>query len=256
LTDVSLVIRTHFTNPGGSEALPSEQIECLTPRERAGFAGFQFQKRRQEWLLGRLAAKHVVCDLVRLRLGLEVPAWAIEVGHLDSGAPVVLSAARSGLPFAFGERLPIELSLSHSHGAAFCGALWQTGDSVPPVRLGVDLEWVTSHPPEMWSDYFTGPELRHCTDEAGGICDRRATLVWSAKESALKALRHGLTIDTRGVTCLPALSAGNDGVRLEPDSAWRPLSVAFGPPLSADVLRSTGRWHMLEGFAVTVVVVW
>jgi phosphopantetheinyl transferase len=227
----------------------------LTSRERMVLESFQFEKRRTEWLLGRLAAKRLVCDLLRDRLSREVNPRAIEVWRRPSGAPMLLSADDL-LPWPSGSPLPLELSLSHSHGAVLCGAFWHACQTSSVPRLGVDVERVDRRPPDLFRDYFTESEHRYCQDGQGVIRDERATLIWSGKESTLKALDKGLTVDTRAVTCLPGPNgSGPDTLQLVPSAGWQPLRICV-PRWSPAVSRSLGYWQTQAGFVLTVVVSW
>jgi 4'-phosphopantetheinyl transferase len=232
------------------------QTDWLTGAERARYEGFAFEKRRREWLLGRRAAKELVRDLLRDRLGCEVPPAAIEVASADSGAPIVLSASPGVLPWAAGTRLPLELSLSHSFGVALCGAFWQSEDQGACPSLGVDLERVAFHAPDVLRDYLT-PEERHYWITGEGLSpDERVMLVWSGKEAALKALGKGLAVDARLVTCLPDEARGDSSLGVEPESDWRTLSIRCAPDLAVEVTRSAGRWRIVDGFALTLAVLW
>jgi phosphopantetheinyl transferase len=233
------------------------QTDWLTGAERARYEGFAFEKRRREWLLGRRVAKELVRDLLRDRLGCEVPLAAIEVATADSGAPIVLSAASSGvLPWAAGTRLPLELSLSHSFGAALCGAFWHTEDGDVRPSIGVDLERVAFHAPDVLRDYLTPEELHYWTAGEGLMPDERAMLVWSGKEATLKALGKGLTVDARLVTCLPDGARDDNGLVVEPAGDWRPLAVRCTPGVAVPIARAAGRWRMVDGFTLTLAVLW
>ncbi len=67
-----------------------------------------------------------------------------------------------------------------------------------------------------------------------------STAIWSAKESTLKLTRHGLRVDTRAVTCLPAPPVAGE---------WAPVAISTelaGAPLA-------GRWRELDGCVITIV---
>jgi hypothetical protein len=86
------------------------------------------------------------------------------------------------------------------------------------VRLGCDVEEVTTRSEAFLRDYLTESEWSW-VGAAGEDRVRRAMVVWSAKESALKALGEGLRLDTRAVeVTVPAWIAD------EP-TPWLPLSV-------------------------------
>ena len=117
-------------------------------------------------------------------------------------------------------------------------------------RLGCDIEEIASRSEAFVSDYFTAEEAAwiRAGDEGVGPGDRhvRANLLWSAKESALKALGEGLRKDTRGVV-VEVEEMDAESLEWAAD-AWRPLSVA-----SSAGERFAGWWRVAEGLVWTVV---
>ncbi len=94
--------------------------------------------------------------------------------------------------------------------------------SVPSRPLG--SPWVvtwnsSSHRADAFvADYFTPQEQSLVARAVAAERPALVTLLWSAKESALKALHEGLRLDTRSVTVDTSLGA--------PDlSGWSPLRV-------------------------------
>jgi 4'-phosphopantetheinyl transferase len=253
---IPLTVHWRFEIGNGLESPHAAHIASrLTSRECLVLESLQFEKRRTEWLLGRLAAKRLVCDLLRDYLNREVNPGAIEVWRRPSGAPLVLSADDL-LPWPSGTPLPVELSLSHSHGAVFCGAFWHPRQSSSVPQVGVDVERVDPRSPDLFRDYFTETEHRYCEEGQGVIRDQRATLIWSGKESTLKALGKGLTVDTRAVTCLPGQNESMArAMELVPNVGWQPLLVCV-PHWSPTVSRSLGYWRTQAGFILTVVATW
>jgi 4'-phosphopantetheinyl transferase len=69
------------------------------------------------------------------------------------------------------------------------------------------------------------------------------TAIWSAKESALKALRLGLNVDTRRVECHIAPSGSG---------AWAAITLSCDPILEAPPLR--GWWRVSEGYVLTLAL--
>jgi 4'-phosphopantetheinyl transferase len=172
----------------------------LGPAEVSYLASRRFPKRRSDWRLGRWTAKQA------LRAWLEHPPEPFELEII---------AARDGAPEAWcsGRALPLLISLSHRDGRAACVV------APPGVRAGCDLETVEERSQAFLADYFTPGELAQLQKADPRRRTEAATVIWSAKESALKALRTGLRRDTRSVE-----------VRLDtaPSSAagWRRLQVA------------------------------
>ena len=203
--------------PLTNDWLCDEEIVCMN--------AFRFAKRRSDWRLGRWTAKQAIAAC------LHWPAFRrllseIEIRSTPSGAPEAV------LP---GLTTPLSFSISHRAGKAMCAV------SSVRMRLGCDLEIVEERDQAFVTDYFTSEEHNLI---AQMDCDDRPTLLallWSAKESALKALGQGLRLDTRSVTVNP--------MEGEPDiSGWSPLRVHC---LDSQIFH--GWWRNRDGFVYTVV---
>jgi len=171
----------------------------LSAAEMARLAGFKIAKRRLDWRLGRFTAKRALAAYLAdrgERLG------EFEIHPADDGAPE---------PFLDGEPLPLSLSLSHAGGLALCAL------ASSKVALGCDVEKVETRSSVFVRDYFTTAEREFVESAPEARRARLATLIWSAKESALKALREGLRRDTRSVVV--EIPEGR------PEGGWWPLTV-------------------------------
>lgn len=149
----------------------------------ATLSGERKTRRRADWRLGRFTAKR----LLARRLALEEDAGElarIEVLAADDGAPE---------PFLDGEPLSLALSLAHRAGLGLAAV------ADPPCRLGCDVERIEPRSTAFVGDFFTAGEARWVAEAPNGRRALLANLLWSAKESALKADRSGLRRDTRGV---------------------------------------------------------
>lgn len=199
-----------------------EQNDWLSTSDLVQLNSMRFEKRRMDWRLGRWTAK------LALAVQLHLPS------HLHALAEIEIRPALSGAPEAYlaGNPADVTISLSHSAGIAIC-AIATSG-----VALGCDLEIIEPRSKEFVTDYFTAEEQEMVSQAP--IADRSTllALLWSAKESALKALREGLRLDTRSVEVklLSARPAGNrklqDGLATSQPSwhpnEWFPLQVRFG----------------------------
>jgi phosphopantetheinyl transferase len=67
------------------------------------------------------------------------------------------------------------------------------------IPLGCDLELIEARSDSFIADYFTEYEQTIIAQGRGDQRDQLVTTLWSAKESALKALQVGLRVDTRSV---------------------------------------------------------
>jgi 4'-phosphopantetheinyl transferase len=158
--------------------------DWLSAREASLLQGMHFAKRHDDWRLGRWTAKQA------LAFYFDVPPHpralaAIEILPGDSGAPEVVFANR---------RPAVALSISHSSGLAMC-AVAGCG-----ISLGCDLELIEARSDNFVSDYFTPDEQELIASISQPDRPCAITLLWSAKESTLKALHVGLRADTRSVT--------------------------------------------------------
>ncbi|OGR38589.1 MAG: hypothetical protein A2X29_08265 [Elusimicrobia bacterium GWA2_64_40] len=133
---------------------------ALSEREALQYAAFRIEKRRKEWLAGRLAAK------------------ALLTAGGGNPADFEISMDKLGRPSCGGALV----SITHSNGWA--AAAMKPGCSF----LGLDLEKIEERHRAWYSDYFHPQELpRHDPSEA--------TRLWTVKEALLKALGLGLMAD-------------------------------------------------------------
>ena len=225
--------------------VPAEN-DWLSASEAIRLHGMRFAKRRADWRLGRWTAKRAVA--VYLDMSLHPAALsAIEIRPAPSGAPEVFIASR---PAA------ITISISHRDGTAAC-ALAPIG-----AALGCDLETIEARSDAFVADYFTPEEQALVARVAAAERPRLATLLWSGKESALKALGAGLRFDTRCVIVSPIDGLGRGGENLEgreEDSVfgfrpspganfWQPLHVRY------DNNRNFHGWWQLKGNLLRTMV--
>ncbi|MFJ3952656.1 beta-ketoacyl synthase N-terminal-like domain-containing protein [Streptomyces libani] len=136
---------------------------------------------RAAWLLGRIAAKDAVRELLwESGAGPVFPA-EIQIGTDDQGRPCPEGPLAHGLHLSLAHRDRIAVALAHRSG---------------PV--GIDIERVTDDPPALERFALTPAERRLADD----LCARHApgttgraywlTALWCAKEAAAKAAGSGL----------------------------------------------------------------
>jgi 4'-phosphopantetheinyl transferase len=203
----------------GEDCLP-DGTQWLAPAEARRAAALAYPKRRTEYLLRRLAAKHAAAAVTGRSTESSVLA-RIEVANAPDGAPyVVLDGAPLGL----------DVSVTDRAGWAVC---------VVGHGVGCDLELVEPRSPAFVRDFLTAAEQRFvAARSAGDERDTAANLIWSAKESALKLLRTGLRRDTRSVEVTVGVP-GRDG--------WGALSVR-----DAAGAHIAGWWRREGAFLLTV----
>jgi 4'-phosphopantetheinyl transferase len=203
--------------------------EWLSRNEAIRLDGLSFAKRRADWRLGRWSAKHAVAACLDLPSDLGALA-NLEIRPASSGAPEV---------FLHGQPADIAISLSHSAGTALCTV------GPPATTFGCDLETIEPRSDAFVADYFTAKE--EALTQRTSVEDRPLllALLWSGKESALKALRLGLRLDTR-VMCV-SLDHACLPLATNPDR-WHPLSVRYsGAPIFE------GWWRVQDHLARTIV---
>jgi 4'-phosphopantetheinyl transferase len=207
--------------------------DWLSPHERDRLAAMRLPKRRADFRVGRWAAKSAV--RATMANGSDGPVCATRVAGLEesvcaltSSGPEVMShvpraqdleirAAPDGAPEVFlsGGPAPWAVSIAHSGGRGLAVV------AAPGVPFGADLETVEPRSPAFMEDFFLASERAWVGSHPESARAAAATLVWSVKESVLKALRTGLREDTRAVETLPG------GALFLPRSTatWRPVGA-------------------------------
>lgn len=218
-----MTVAVHWLEQAAADVPATD--DWLAPAERARQAELRAPGRRADWRLGRWTAKRAVAARLAVAGSTPAPA-AVEVRAAADGAPEVLVGGRPA---------PLAISLSHRAGLAVCMA------APAGAALGCDLELVEPRSDAFVADYLTAPE--RAAVQAATATDRPllVTLLWSAKESALKALRAGLRLDTRWVAVEPPAPAG--------PGRWRPLTVRH--PATGRVF--PGWWRHDAGRVLTMV---
>lgn len=203
------------------EDVPSD--DCwLSPGEAVRLQKLRFAKRRTDWRLGRWTAKCAVVSY--LDLPDDIRCFSdIEIRAAASGAPEV---------HAGNKLLDVIISISHRAHAGACAI------SGSDMMLGCDLELVERRSPAFVSDYFSVAEQALVARTKPAAQAVLTTLLWSAKESALKLLRTGLRQDTLCVEVTPPgviteQGEVDTGCGGEADiaqfnaSGWHPLQVRY-----------------------------
>ncbi|HLY16394.1 MAG TPA: 4'-phosphopantetheinyl transferase superfamily protein, partial [Bryobacteraceae bacterium] len=152
--------------------LPADD-DWLGAAEAAHLSRLRFAKRRRDWRLGRWTAKHALAQYLNLPSDHSALS-AIEIRPAADGAPEAFLANQPGAP---------SISLSHRAGVAVCGV------ARPGVALGCDLEVAEPRSEAFTADYFTPAEQAWVAQAAAADRPAMLALLWSAKESVLKAQR-------------------------------------------------------------------
>jgi 4'-phosphopantetheinyl transferase len=200
-----------------------ESGDWLAPAEAARLATLRFPKRRSELRLARWTAKLALAAA----LGLDDDAGTL--------AGIEIRAAATGAPAVFlgEEPAPVAVSLTDRADWAVC--------VVAPggLAVGCDLELVEPRSDAFLRTWLTPSEQDLVSGAApGGERQVLANLVWSAKESALKALQTGLRRDTRSVQV--------DVVDRVGDGRWARLRVR-----AMEGVAFAGWWRRYGDFLLT-----
>lgn len=150
----------------------------LSAAERQRWYAFSATgKRRQEWLLGRIAAKDTVRQWAWQTFGLALAPVDISIVATTAGKPTIDCA-----PLAQVTALP-DISISHSQGYTVAAL------APPGTQIGVDLQRLTQiHADDLLVAAFDPSEQPWL--QVGGA--EAVVSLWCAKEAAAKALGHGL----------------------------------------------------------------
>ncbi len=151
----------------------------LTPSEMETYAAWASEKRKSEWLAGRLAAKKLLWE----ELSLSPLDWQI---------------GRSGVaPALIGPNVPnLTLSLSHSDGI---GAA-TVSETRTEGTAGVDVQRIRPVHPGLCARVFTPGEREQIADHFGSENSADGMLLfWALKEAAIKARRQAWGRPLRGV---------------------------------------------------------
>ena len=138
-------------------------VAGLTALERQTFSAFQVEKRKRDWLAGRVAAKRAL----QQKSGL--PFQALEIRNEPGGRPV---------------HSCWHLSITHSGDAA--------GAVVSQTPVGLDMEVIEPRDSSFVRLVFSTEERRQL--ESIREPDAAMTRLWCEKEAYAKALGHGLRI--------------------------------------------------------------
>ena len=217
--------------------VPAEN-DWLGPNELGRLTAMRIPKRRADWRLGRWTAKQALTSFLTLPTDCFTLA-NIEIRAASSGAPEV---------FLHNQPATVAISLSHRSGTALCTIAALGGN------FGCDLETIEPRDDAFIADYFTPEEQSIIASSAIANRPLLLALLWSTKESALKALRTGLRSSTTSVSVQLAggypRPAGKGSHKWMSASAeeWLPLSVT---PSTGQLFK--GYWRADGNLVRTVV---
>lgn len=155
----------------------------LHPEELRFLQTLRFEKRRNDWLLGRWTAKQALLSFFESKC-IAINPHSIAILKGSTGAPEMVF--ESSVP-------PCSLSISHRDGHAIA--------AVAPgvVAIGCDLEVIEPRSEAFLSDYFLESELAFLSGIPLDQKDLYANLFWCVKESVMKATGEGMGLHPRRV---------------------------------------------------------
>ncbi len=174
--------------PASEAVRAAWEREYLSPAEASLVGTRATEKRRAEFVAGRLAAKAAAA----LLLG---PPWSpgdvavLREGNATTGAPrLALSRWPAG---------ELRTSISHADGLALAAASRE--------RVGIDLVAVEDHGSPFAAEAFAPGELDRWRGSLGSsaTADEAVAVAFAAKEAALKWMGAGLTVPLHRVVVLP-----------------------------------------------------
>lgn len=174
--------RLQLVTPIEVDKFASSQVgkleELLSTQEILIFQKLKSEKRKRDWLAGRLAAKELLRAHLGQALGCLVPWEQIEIYNGPASEPCFR---------LLGDQLPININISiaHSHGYGLCGLARTREDGY----IGVDLEKIRPVSTAVQRRFLIEAELEQIGRQLTGRESEGAVLFWVLKEAAFKALR-------------------------------------------------------------------
>lgn len=159
--------------------LQGELDGLLSPEEISLFQALKTDKRRKDWLAGRIAAKRALRRAILQEQGAGLEFGRIEILNKTSGQPYC--------------RLPKEIkapqfSISHCSSGGLCGAAKAGG------RIGVDWELLALQTEKIFAYYAHRSERPENNPSA-----EFQMKLWTAKEAVFKLLGADLGFDLKEI---------------------------------------------------------
>lgn len=164
----------------------------LSEAEEERLRGFTQQKRRQEFVLGRAAARILLSER------LDTPP-----------GEVLLEVAESGAVDVVGSHLHISIAHSGDHAVA----------AAAPRYVGVDIEAIAPRHSELHR-FMLHPEEYDLLEQLPLDPERAHILLWTLKEAVLKAMRVGLRYSPRKLRLSIDMERASADVNTENGQTW------------------------------------
>ncbi len=192
----------------------------LTAAELDRLSSFKFEKRKIEWLGGRLAAKLVIWELLSRKLSEGAPPAPllnqIEItNRVDTHAPLVHVA---------GAEVPgLEISITHSHSLAMAAA-------VMGRPIGIDLE-LLREPKIDFTMVFAPEEIERINNYRYPFLTRTQAIIthWTLKEAVSKHCKLGFHMDFTQLIVTSLTQAGHATLIHTPTNTQYPCHYHHNP---------------------------
>jgi len=204
-----------------------DKLDWLAPMELNQVAGFRFQKRRDDWLLGRWTAKKLILTCY---------------SGQDSIDPkdIVIQNEASGAPYALLQGTRMLGTISISHRGEYAAATFTEN---PKWSLGIDLELIEEKTQGFLDDYFTTSEVQQIKALSSNEQALASSLLWSGREAMVKAHQIGLRLDTRVFELkIPSATI---------HESWQHLKILVLP---AEMGKVSLFWRMGDCYLITLAV--
>jgi phosphopantetheinyl transferase len=170
---------------GKAEDYFREAPSYLSDAETTEYLNIRSEKRRNEWLAGRLAAKDAFYQFHGCAY-----ASAEDYYRIEKYQQISVLSYPSRAPY-FSEYPHLNLSISHSQD--YCIAVISTS------TIGIDLEWIEPRPTSLVRRFFCQAEWDLLEEfcQSSVDLDTQITRLWTRKEAAAKFLQLGGSLDFR-----------------------------------------------------------
>lgn len=165
----------------------------LSKEEQVRYRSFPSEKRKREFLLGRVALRTLLAER------LEVVPNEVLLEVTDEGAVVV-------------EGAPYHVSITHAEDRAVA--------AVARRRVGVDLERIAERDPNI-ADFLMHPDECDLLDTLPMNREAAFILCWTLKEATLKALGTGLLRSPKKLRLEIDPEAQRAAIRAWDGSVWQ-----------------------------------
>jgi len=150
----------------------------LSDPEYSLYCGLKIDKRRSEWLAGRIAAKKAYFQHSDTSFA-NLESSQVSVLYQPSRAPYLVNYP------------DLNVSISHSHDYSVA--------VIASSNIGIDIEKIEPRPPSLARRFFSKAEYDHLEDVcfSSSDIDVQITRFWSRKEAVSKHLQLGGSLDFR-----------------------------------------------------------